>query len=146
MTTREPSVEPEPLIKTVTAAQIAAFERCAAEVLGRPDDPTIHTDEALAREAGIDGPPIASGMVTVAFLNEYLDTRFGPAWHETGHLSVAFVAPTRAGETMTVDAIETDRRPTGDGEVVSLEVWCANGLGRRATVGTADLRLPRGSS
>ncbi len=137
---------PGPLVKTLTAAQIAAFERCAAEVLGRPDDPTIHTDEDLAREAGIDGPPIASGMVTVAFLNEYLDARFGPAWHETGHLSVAFVAPTRAGETVTVDAVETGRRVVDGGEVVSLEVWCANQRGQRATVGSADVRLPRGSS
>ena len=133
---------PGPLVKTVTAAQIAAFERCAAEVLGRPDDPTIHTDVALARDAGIDGPPIASGMVTVAFLNEYLAARFGPAWHATGHLSVAFVAPTRAGETVTVDAVETGRRPADDGEVVSLEVWCANERGQRATVGSADVRVP----
>jgi acyl dehydratase len=137
---------PDPLVKTVTAAQIAAFERCAAEVLDRPDDPTIHTDEDLARQAGIDGPPIASGMVTVAFLNEYLDARFGSAWHETGHLSVAFVAPTRAGEIITVDAVETGRRTTDGGEVVSLEVWCANHLGQRATVGSADVRLPRGAS
>ena len=137
---------PDPLVKTLTAAQIAAFERCAAEVLGRPDDPTIHTDEDLAREAGIAGPPIASGMVTVAFLNEYLEARFGPAWHESGHLSVAFVAPTRAGETVTVDAAETGRRATDDGEVVSLDVWCANERGQRATVGSADVRLPGGSS
>ena len=31
-------------------------------------------------------------------------------------------------------------------EVVSLDVWCANERGQRATVGSADVRLPGGSS
>lgn len=129
-----------PLVKTVTAEQIEQFEQCAADLIGRPAAPTIHTDPELAGAAGFAGPLAASGMVSVAFLNEYLRARFGPAWHQSGHLSVAFVAPTRAGETITVDALVTGRQPDGDGELISLEVWCADQNGRRATVGTAELR------
>jgi acyl dehydratase len=99
----------------------------------------------LADAAGFAGPLAASGMVSVAFLNEYLRARFGPAWHTNGHLSVAFVAPTRAGDTITVDALVTDRRPVSNGEVLSLEVWCANQNGRRATVGTAEVRVEEGA-
>ncbi len=129
------------LVKTVTADQINRFEQCAADLIGRPAAPTIHTDAALAGAAGFRGPLAASGMLSVAFLNEYLLARFGPDWHRHGHLAVAFVAPTRAGEIVTVDAAITDRQPVGGGEVISLEVWCANQEGRRATVGTAEVRV-----
>jgi acyl dehydratase len=129
------------LVKTVTAEQITRFERCAADLIGRSAAPTIHTDATLAGAAGFAGPLAASGMVSVAFLNEYLLARFGPAWHRQGHLSVAFIAPTRAGETITVDAAIIDRQQAVDGELVSLEVWCANQDGRRATVGTAQVRI-----
>jgi acyl dehydratase len=131
-----------PLVKTVTTEQIVAFERCAAELIGRADEPTIHTDEAKARQAGLSGPLIASGMVTVAFLNEYLLARFGPVWHQHGHLAVAFIASTRAGDTMTVDADVTSRESTPAGEFIKLDVWCARQDGQRATVGTADLLIP----
>lgn len=131
-----------PLVRTVTAEQITAFERCAADLIERPDEPTIHTDESRARQAGLHGPLIASGMVSVAFLNEYLLARFGPAWHRGGHLAVAFVAPTRAGDTVTVDAQVIARAPTPDGELISLEVWCARQDGQRATVGKAELLIP----
>jgi acyl dehydratase len=134
------------LVKTVTAEQITRFEQCAADLIGRPAAPTIHTDATLAGAAGFAGPLAASGMVSVAFLNEYLRSRFGPAWHTDGHLSVAFVAPTRAGETITVDATITDRQRVADGELVSLEVWCANQDGRRATVGTAQVRIEESES
>src|SRR5688572_10629841 len=108
--------EPFPaLVKTVSAEQITQFEQCAADLIGRPAAPTIHTDATLAGAAGFAGPLAASGMVSVAFLNEYLQARFGPAWHREGHLSVAFVAPTRAGETITVDARILDRRPAVGG-------------------------------
>jgi acyl dehydratase len=130
-----------PLVKTLTAQQITAFESCAADLIGRPDEPTIHTDEAKAREAGLRGPLIASGMLTVALLNEYLVTRFGSVWHQGGHLAVAFVAPTRAGDTVTVDASVISRESTSEGELISLQVWCDRQDGQRATVGTAELRV-----
>jgi acyl dehydratase len=131
-----------PLVKILTVQQITAFESCAADLIGRPDEPTIHTDVAKAAEAGLHGSLIASGMVTVAFLNEYLVARFGPLWHRGGHLAVAFVAPTRAGDTITVDASVTSRQSTPEGELVSLQVWCDRQDGQRATVGTAEVHLP----
>lgn len=130
-----------PLVKRVTAEQIVAFERCAADLIDRADEPTIHTDETRAAEAGLHGPPIASGMLSVAFLNEYLTGWFGPAWQRRGHLAVAFVATTRAGDTMTVDARVIGGEPTADGRRLQLEVWCANQDGKRATVGTAEVWL-----
>lgn len=134
--------EVTPLVKAVTVGQIAAFERCAADLIDRPDEPTIHTDPGRAAEAGLTGPPIASGMLSVAFLTEHLAARFGPAWARHGHLAVAFVASIRAGDTITVDSRVTEVQPAAYGRLVSLEVWCANQDGTRATVGTADVRLP----
>ncbi len=135
---------PPPLTKHVTAEQITAFERCAADLIGRTDSPNIHTDEAKAREAGLTGPLIASGMVNVAYLNEYLTSWFGPAWVCGGHLAVAFIAPTRAGDTLSVGARATETQHSDEATVVSLEVWCERQDGTRTTAGTADLRVAWG--
>jgi hypothetical protein len=125
-----------PLDKHLSEQQVTDFEDCSAALLDRPVMRNIHNDPAQAGAVGLKRP-IASGMVSVSFLNELLRNAFGERWTRGGHLSVAFVSPLYAGERAvargTVTALEGDR--------VILDVWTENPAGNKLAVGSADLTL-----
>src|SRR5437879_6021293 len=58
----------------------------------------IHTDDETARSVGLDGV-IAHGMLSMAFLGEYLCWLAGP--ESVRRLSVRFVEMVRPGDTLT---------------------------------------------
>ena len=112
------------------------FEDCSAALLDRPVLRNIHNDSDQARAVGLKRP-IASGMVSVSFLNELLRNAFGESWTMGGHLSVAFVSPLYAGE----EAIARGRVSDLDGAHVTLDIWTENEAGDKLAVGIADLLL-----
>ena len=125
-----------PLHKHLTEQQVTDFEDCSATLLDRPVMRNIHNDPKQAAAVGLKRP-IASGMISVSFLNQLLGAAFGSHWTSSGHLSVAFVSPLYAGDEASararVSAIEGDR--------VSLDIWTENRLGGKLAVGTADLTV-----
>jgi 3-hydroxybutyryl-CoA dehydratase len=125
------STEVQPVIRTLTQAQINAY----ADASG--DHNPIHVDEGYARSTPFEGT-IAHGMLVVALIGEMMYAAFGDAWSAGGKLKVRFKAPTRPGDTVTASAQFTK---AGDG-VSEYAVQCANQRGEvliegRATIGAA---------
>ncbi len=131
-----PGDELTPLRKRLTVEQVTAFEDCSAALMDRPVMRNIHNDPEQARAVGLHRP-IASGMISVSFLNELLREAFGEPWYAGGHLSVAFVSPLYAGD----EAIAHARVIVPENGRLTLDVWTENGTGTKLAVGKAELSV-----
>src|ERR1700704_5945464 len=80
----------------------------------------IHTDDETARTVGLDGV-IAHGMLSMAFLGEYLCWLGRAAW--VRRLSVRFVEMVRPGDTLTCRARVKEQTTNDAGRRLHLEVW-----------------------
>jgi acyl dehydratase len=128
-----------PLRKVMSQDEMTAFEVCSTGMMeARAVTANIHTDPEMARAAGL-GSPIASGMMTTAYLNQLLRQSFGDAWSKSGHLSIAFIGSLRSGDEAIAHAVVKGR--SEDGTRLQLEVWCENQQGDKVTVGSADVSL-----
>ncbi len=98
----------------------------------------IHTDDETARSVGLEGV-IAHGMLSMAFLGEYLCWLAGP--ESVRRLSVRFVEMVRPGDTLTCRG-QVKARTTGDAlRRLQLEVWAENQRAERVTVGEAEVQI-----
>jgi acyl dehydratase len=133
-------VELGPLRKALTQGQIADFEASSATMMERELLRNIHNDPDLALESGL-ARPIASGMMSVSFLNQLLIDEFGEGWTHGGRLAVSFVRSLHTGDEAVTRAIVTSVESGAEGTRLELEVWCENQDGERVTTGTAALAL-----
>jgi acyl dehydratase len=133
-------VELGPLRKGLTQGQIADFEASSATMMERELLRNIHNDPDLALESGL-ASPIASGMMSVSFLNQLLIGAFGGAWTRGGRLAVSFIRSLHAGDEAVARATVTSVESGNGGTRLELEVWCENQDGERVTTGTAALTL-----
>jgi acyl dehydratase len=98
----------------------------------------IHTDDETARTVGLEGV-IAHGMLSMAFLGEYLCRLAGP--ESVRRLSVRFVAMVRPGDTLTCRGLVKERTTGNAGRRLQLEVWTENQRAERVTVGEAEVQM-----
>jgi acyl dehydratase len=98
----------------------------------------IHTDDETARTVGLDGV-IAHGMLSMAFLGEYLCWLAGP--ESVRRLSVRFVAMVRPGDSLTCRGRVKERTANGPVRRLQLEVWTENQRAERVTVGDAEVQI-----
>lgn len=129
-----------PVVKTLDQEQISDFEACSATMMEREAYRNIHNDPALAAGVGLSRP-IASGMMSISFLNRVLFQAFGTRWTHGGELDVRFLRPMGAGDTITANAVVTALDTSGPGATAELEVWCENQQGDRTAAGRARLRI-----
>jgi len=96
----------------------------------------IHTDDETARRVGLDGV-IAHGMLSMAFLGQYLCWLTGP--ESIRRLSVRFAEMVRPGDVLTcrgrVKALEQDAA----GQRITLELWAENQRAQPVTSGEAEV-------
>ncbi|HEY8449901.1 MAG TPA: MaoC family dehydratase [Bacillota bacterium] len=133
------AVEPGALwrLGPVTISQ-AAMTRYSQALAEPGYERNIHTDEAVARAAGLPGP-IMEGRMGVSLISGLLGQTFGDAWLGGGALSVRFVRMVPAGEALTACARLQDVRHGEQGAELHLEVWCETANGERPIVGEAWL-------
>ena len=98
----------------------------------------IHYDPAFARNAGLPAP-IATGVMSSAFLSEMLTTAFGVDWIRSGSIDVKFIRPIYAGDSVMARGRITGKSATSTGVRIALEIWCETQRGEPVTVGTADV-------
>jgi acyl dehydratase len=98
----------------------------------------IHTDDETARSVGLDGV-IAHGMLSMAFLGEYLCWLAGP--ESVRRLSVRFNEMVRPGDTLTCRGRVKERTTSDAVSRLRLEVWTENQRAERVTVGEAEVQL-----
>jgi len=98
----------------------------------------IHTDDETARMVGLDGV-IAHGMLSMAFLGEYLCWLAGP--ESVRRFSVRFVEMVRPADTLTCRGRVKGRTSVNTGRRLQLEVWAENQRAVRVTVGEAEVEI-----
>ena len=98
----------------------------------------IHTDDETAHRVGLEGV-IAHGMLSMAFLGEYLCWLAGP--ESVRRLSVRFIAMVRPGDTLTCRGRVKQREANDAGRRLQLELWAENQRAERVTVGEAEVQI-----
>jgi acyl dehydratase len=98
----------------------------------------IHYDAAFAQNTGLPAP-IATGVMSSAFLSETLTKAFGVDWIRSGSMDVKFIRPIYAGDTVTAHGRITGKRETSTGVRIALDIWCETQRGEPVTVGTASV-------
>lgn len=120
--------ELEPIVKHL------AIERMSRPLMAGNNP--IHFDPEFAKKVGLPAP-IATGVMSSAYLSEMLTKAFGIAWIRSGSMDVKFIRPIYADDTVTARGRITGKTETSTGMRVSLEIWCETQRGEPVTVGTA---------
>ena len=96
----------------------------------------IHTDDETARRVSLDGV-IAHGMLSMAFLGQYLCWLTGP--ESIRRLTVRFVEMVRPGDVLTCRGRVKAKELDVDGQRVTLELWTENQRAQPVTTGEAEV-------
>jgi acyl dehydratase len=99
----------------------------------------IHTDDETARRVGLEGV-IAHGMLSMAFLGQYLCWLAGP--ESVRRLTVRFGEMVRPGDVLTCRGRVKALEPDAIGRRMTLEVWAENQQAQQVTVGEAEVVIP----
>ena len=118
-----------PLSKTISQRQIDCYSGV------RPN--SIHTDPEWARKKGF-AAPLVQAMMSTAYVSQMMVQFLGAGFVKGGKISVAFVKPVLAGETLTVHGTIKSKEGEGKATRVIVEVWCENREGVKTMVGTAS--------
>ncbi len=118
-----------PLVKTVLMEQMVVYTGTERK--------NIHNDPEFARNAGLPNA-ISQGLTSVDYISQAMGSFFGKGWQRGGKVSVAFVSPVYAGDTITVKGVVKEIAPEGKAQRITVDVWCENQSGKKVTVGTAS--------
>jgi 3-hydroxybutyryl-CoA dehydratase len=134
-----------PITRTVTQEKLGRFE-VVGEILVSDNSeagiPTnIHTDTVSAQEMGL-ARPVASGQMSFAYLHELLARQFGPDFRQGGQLSVTFLKPVYAGDTLTAGGVVSSKENIDHRTQLRLQVWLENQQGEKTSVGNAEIIIP----
>ena len=112
-------------------------------ILFEPEgDKNIHTDDEVARAAGLPGA-IAAGVQFMSYIFEMLYGEYGFDSIPGTILDVRIRLPVFAGDTVTARGRVTDTESEAERQRLRLEVWCENQRGERVISGSAQVTVPR---
>lgn len=117
------------LKKTIVQRQIDCYSGV------RPN--SIHTDPEWARKKGFKGA-LVQAMMSTAYVSQLMVERFGEGFVKGGEISVSFLKPVYAGDTLTVEGKVKSIEPEGGKSRVVVDVWCRNEDGVMTMAGTAS--------
>lgn len=126
--------EIEPVSYEITQEKINRYSRY---VFYGKDTQNIHTDDEVARQAGLPRA-LAQGRYPIGYISERMRDFFGTGWIRGGKLEVSLVKGIYPGDTVTVKGTITDKVREGDTVRLVLDVWLENQNGEQATIGTAS--------
>lgn len=118
-----------PLTKHITQRQIDCYSGV------RPY--SIHTDPEWARKKGFK-TALVQAMMSTGYVSQLMVDYLGTGFVKGGKMSVAFIKPVYAGDTLTVHGKITSREPEAGRNRVTVEVWCENQDGVITMAGTAS--------
>jgi acyl dehydratase len=117
------------LTKTIQQRQIDCYSGV------RPN--SIHTDPEWASKKGFRAP-LVQAMMSTAYVSQMMVNFLGEGFVKGGKMSVSFIKPVHAGETLTVHGTIKSRQSEGERTRVTVECWCENAEGVKTMVGTAS--------
>ena len=126
--------EIDPVTYEITQEKINIYSRY---VFHGKDTKNIHTDDEIARSAGLPRA-LAQGRYPVGYISERMMDFFGKGWVQGGNLEVSLVKGIFPGDTITVKGIITEKIHEGDAVRLVLDVWLENQAGEPATAGIAS--------
>jgi len=118
-----------PLTKPIAQRQIDCYSGV------RPK--SIHTDPEWARQKGF-AAPLAQGMMSTAYVSEMMVQLLGEGFVKGGKMSVKFIKPVLAGDTLTMHGCVKSKEPEGDRTRVVVEFSCENQDGVKTMAGEAS--------
>jgi len=121
--------ELNPLAKPISQRQIDCYSGV------RPK--SIHTDAEWARKKGF-AAPLAQGMMSTAYVSEMMTAFLGEGFVKGGKMSVKFIKPVLAGDTLTMNGRVKEKLPEGGRTRIVVEFWCENQDGIKTMVGEAS--------
>ena len=131
--------------KTLDQDRMDRFEKVGRILITEgeeTDEPTnIHTDPEKAKAMGLERP-IASGQMSYSYIHEMLCREFGIDFRQGGNLSVTFLKPVYAGDTVTTNGIVEDSQDVDGRRTLSINVWLENQDGNKTSTGSANLTIP----
>jgi acyl dehydratase len=126
--------EIEPIRYDITQEKINIYSRY---VFHGKDTKNIHTDDEVARKAGLPRA-LAQGRYPIGYISERMMDFFGKGWVQGGKLEVSLVKGIFPGDIITVKGVLTDKIPEGDAIRLVLDVCLENQHGEPATSGVAS--------
>ena len=117
------------LTKTIVQRQIDCYSGV------RPQ--SIHTDPEWAAKKGFRAP-LVQAMMSTAYVSQMMVNYLGEGFVKGGKMSMAFIKPVYAGDTLTVHGTIKSRETEGERTRVTVECWCQNAEGVKTMVGTAS--------
>ena len=131
--------------KTLDQDRMVRFEKVGRILITEgeeTDEPTnIHTDPEKAKAMGLERP-IASGQMSYSYIHEMLCREFGIDFRQGGNLSVTFLKPVYAGDTVTTNGIVEDSQDVDGRRTLSINVWLENQDGNKTSTGSANITIP----
>jgi len=121
--------ELNPLAKPISQRQIDCYSGV------RPK--SIHTDAEWARKKGF-AAPLAQGMMSTAYVSEMMTAFLGEGFVKGGKMSVKFIKPVLAGDTLMMNGRVKEKLPEGSRTRIVVEFWCENQDGVKTMVGEAS--------
>lgn len=118
-----------PLVKPIAQRQIDVYSGV------RPH--SIHSDEEWARKKGFR-TTLAQGMMSSAYVSQMMMRLLGGSYVRGGKMSIAFIKPVCAGDTLTVRGIVKEKIPEDGRTRIVVDVWCENQDGIKTMAGTAS--------
>lgn len=109
-------------------------------VTGGLDTKNIHTDDKVARKAGLPRA-VATGRHPVSFITELMVDHLGFGFITGGGIDVSFVKPIFPGDVLTLKAVLKEKTLDQGATHYLFDVSLTNQEGAAVTVGTAGARL-----
>lgn len=127
-----------PLLRRIGWEEVRRFNRY---VTGGRDTRNIHTDDEVARKAGLPRA-VAAGRHPAAFIAERMADLLGTGFLAGGEIEVTFAKPVFPGDVLQLTATLKARLDEEGGTRLLFEVALLNQEGVPVTVGTASGLLP----
>ena len=122
-----------PVVRTLTTEGMTAYSEDSANALRGT---SIHVQPQAAMKAGFE-TTVAQGLMSADYISETMTLVLGKEWFENAKLSLAFLRPVLAGETLTANGRLAEAAEEGAVIRRVYEVWCENERGEAVTAGTA---------
>lgn len=133
--------ELKPITRTITQEKMTAYSEDSANVARGK---SIHVNPEVAKAAGFDRT-VAHGLMAADYMGELMTDAFGKEWFENSGLSVVFLKPVLAGDTITANGRLAETSLEGAVERKTYELWAENEAGDAVAAGHAYALVIPGS-
>ena len=114
--------------------RVLTLEMCGVFFHGNAN---YHTDKEEARRLGFEDVVIG-GRMTMSYIGDLMDRRFGKGWYEGGKLDIKFTNIVWPDERVVAKGVITDRVAEEHGVRANVAVWVEKPDGTVAIVGSAS--------